>query len=490
MAEEQRVYREWQPIRDYEVSPNLLEDLELRALSGVWIEQKERLRKSAGNAAFMERLKREWAVETGLIERLYIWDRGITELLIEHGIDAALIPNSASNDSGRVAAMIRDQKDAVESVFAFVQGHRSLSTSYIKELHSVFTRNQPFAEGRDQFGNKTQIPLLRGAYKERPNNPLRRDGTLHLYCPPEHVASEMDNLVAWHAAHEGVAPEVEAAWLHHRFAQIHPFQDGNGRLARALATLIFVKADWLPLVVRDSDRAPYIAALEEADRGDLGPLVKLFASLQRKQFVKALGVARDVEQTLRVDARVASIRERLVARRDALVQEWRQAEASARLLHSFGKDRLTEVRLLLDSAVKEWPEFSFFVDEEFNDGDRSHYFKRQIVSTARQLEYYANTQHYRSWVRLVARDGSDSQILLSFHVVGHAFQGVLACSGTWFRRVQTDDGSRESEGESTLSDDVFQINYKEAYEDAEHRFAKWLEGVIERGLGLWESTTL
>ena len=44
-----------------------------------------------------------------------------------------------------------------------------------------------------------------------------------------------------HRNHHDVAPEVEAAWLHHRFTQIHPFQDGNGRIARALATLIFVK---------------------------------------------------------------------------------------------------------------------------------------------------------------------------------------------------------------------------------------------------------
>ena len=43
-------------------------------------------------------------------------------------------------------------------------------------------------------------------------------------------------------------PEVEAAWLHHRFGQIHPFQDGNGRVARALATMIFLRAGFVPLV--------------------------------------------------------------------------------------------------------------------------------------------------------------------------------------------------------------------------------------------------
>ena len=152
-----------------------------------------------------------------------------------------------------------------KAFFAFVKGDRRLSTSYVKELHSLFTRNQEFAEGRDQFGRKTQVPLVRGDCKRQPNNPTRPDGTVHPYCPPEHVAAEMDRLLELHLAHDGVAPEVEAAWLHHRFAQIHPFQDGNGRIARALATLVFVKANSLPLVVRDNDRKRYIDALELAD---------------------------------------------------------------------------------------------------------------------------------------------------------------------------------------------------------------------------------
>ena len=325
----------------------------------------------------------------------------------------ALIPHRAANNPDQVAAMILDQRDAVESIFAFVQGERTISTGYIKELHSLFTRNQPYAEGRDQFGNKSQVPLLRGDYKTQPNDPMRHDGTVHSYCPPEHVAAEMDNLIEWHATHNDVAPEVEAAWLHHRFAQIHPFQDGNGRVARALATLIFIKADWLPLVVRDSERAKYIGALESADDGDLKPLVSFFASLQRREFVKALGVARDVEQTLHVEARVRSIRERLAKRRDALEQEWQAAVLNAKRLHQVAYERLRAVRDLLVSAVQGYDEFRFFVDHDNDKGARSHYFKRQIVSTAKTLDYYANTSHYRSWVRLVATDGSSSQILIA-----------------------------------------------------------------------------
>ena len=101
----------------------------------------------------------------------------------------------------------------------------------------------------------------------------------------------MDRLIEYHRGHESVAPEVEAAWLHHRFTQIHPFQDGNGRIARALATLVFVKAGWFPLVVRNEGRARYLDALERADAGDLSELVKLFASRQKDELLEALSIA-------------------------------------------------------------------------------------------------------------------------------------------------------------------------------------------------------
>ena len=290
----------WQPIADYVSDESRrLADKELSSLSKVWVEQRATLDESLDMVVFTERLKREWAIETGLIERLYTLDRGITELLIEQGVKAALIPSRSAQDPDKTAAMIHDQESALDSVFDFVKGCRDLSTSYIKELHSLFTRHQEYVEGCDPFGQRGRTPLLRGDYKQWPNNPTRPDGTVHAYCPPEHVAAEMDNLVAMHLAHADVAPEVEAAWLHHRFAQIHPFQDGNGRIARALATLVFIKAGWLPLVVRDGERARYIEALEHADGGDLQPLVAFFSAVQRRECIRALGIVHEMEKTRR-----------------------------------------------------------------------------------------------------------------------------------------------------------------------------------------------
>lgn len=483
------VAKEWRPIADYEIDPTTLADKELTALSSVWIEQRAELGESSRMSDFIERLKREWAIETGLIERLYTLDRGITELMIQQGVNAALIPHRSSQEPEWTAAMIGDQQQAIDSVFAFVNGSRPLSTGYIKELHSLFTRHQPDAEGRDQFRRAVRVPLLRGEYKQHANNPTRPDGSVHVYCPPEHVAAEMDRLVQLHTEHADVAPEVEAAWLHHRFAQIHPFQDGNGRVARALATLIFIKANWLPLVVRDADRQPYLAALEEADEGRLPPLVALFSKLQRKRFINALGIARDLEKKVLVDARIQAMKQRLAERRKKLEQEWQAAIQKAVCLQEMAGGRLAEVRSMLEDALSTDGAFTFFVDQEPDDGDRSYWFQHQIVSTAKELDYYANTKHYRSWLRLVMRDGSQAQVLISFHCIGFQFQGVLACSATWFRRVPTDDGS-ETEGASALSDEVFQINYKEPLDEQKLRFRDWLDAAVERGLARWETVAL
>ncbi len=287
MADE--VGYKWKPIEDLPEGYELLADSDLRSLETEW----KAIKNDLAGSGFIERLQREWAIETGIIERIYTLDRGITETLIQQGITAALIPPDATDkDSELVAEIIQDHLEAIEGLFDFIKGTRDLSVGYVKELHALLTRNQQTAVGVDKFGNKKPVPLIHGDYKKWPNNPKRPDGLIHEYCPPEQVTSEMDKLIEWHIEHikMKVPVDLEAAWLHHRFVQIHPFQDGNGRVARALATLVFIKEGWFPLVVTDADRAVYISALEKADNHDLKPLVNLFNELVRRYFIIALNL--------------------------------------------------------------------------------------------------------------------------------------------------------------------------------------------------------
>ena len=185
--------------------------------------------------------------------------------------------------------MLRDHENVLASLYDFAAGDRELSAGHVKELHAEMLRHQETVVGVDQFGNRTQIPMNHGVFKMRPNNPHTPEGKLHEYCPWEQTASEMDRLIAMHKTHSAHPPIARAAWLHHRFVQIHPFEDGNGRIARCLATVVLLRGGLFPMVVMNEEREKYLDALQAADAGDLSPLICRIAEWQRRYFLKALG---------------------------------------------------------------------------------------------------------------------------------------------------------------------------------------------------------
>ncbi|MBD3265075.1 Fic family protein, partial [bacterium] len=239
---------------------NRTDNTELDSLRRIWNEQYTKLRDNESIKTFNEKMKREWAIETGIIENLYTLDRGVTEFLIEKGIEESFISHGSTDQAPAiVVSIINDQKQALDFIFDYIKENRPLTTSFIKELHALLTRNQEITNAMDQFGTVREVKLLKGEWKKHPNNPKRQNGTMHEYCPPEHVSAEMDNLIEKYNTliELDISIEIQSAWLHHRFTQIHPFQDGNGRVARGLSSLVFIKANWFPLVIHRDQRAEY-----------------------------------------------------------------------------------------------------------------------------------------------------------------------------------------------------------------------------------------
>ena len=71
-------------------------------------------------------------------------------------------------------------------------------------------------------------------------------------------------------------PPLSAAITHAWFTRVHPFRDGNGRVARLLANLVLVRNGWPPVVIRYTDREDYLDALEESDAaGDIRQFFEL-----------------------------------------------------------------------------------------------------------------------------------------------------------------------------------------------------------------------
>lgn len=474
----------WRPIEDLPENWQELAAPELPALSAAWKKYSEKLRDSESLKQFNERLIREWAIETGIIENLYSIDRGVTQTLIEKGIEASLIPHGSTDKPAEyIVLILKDQEEVVEGLFDFVAQRRELSTSYIKQLHQALTRHQETTTAVNGLGKIVEVSLLRGDWKRLPNNPTRPDGGIHEYCPPEHVASEMDRLIAMHQEHQqkGVPPEIEAAWLHHRFAQIHPFQDGNGRVVRALASLVFLRAYWFPLVVHRDNRIEYIESLEKADHGYLAPLVDLFARIQKKAFNQALSLSEQVIlEKDPLQELITAAANRLKERKQKQVEQ----VALAQRLLAFTQVKLEEISAKLNRELSETDQsYSAYVEKD--NGNNASAFNQQVTDIAQQLGYHADTHTYCAWVYLGIREEKLAQIVFSCHATGTTFLGLMAISAFAEYQSRKKTGERSISGPHRLCSEPFQFSIQDDEEQTIKRFQSWMNASLLIGLDHW-----
>lgn len=72
-------------------------------------------------------------------------------------------------------------------------------------------------------------------------------------------------------------PIVKTAYLHHKFVAIHPYSDGNGRVARLVSNLLLLRSGYPPVVLKKDDRKKYYDSLRKADSKNLDPFANFIA---------------------------------------------------------------------------------------------------------------------------------------------------------------------------------------------------------------------
>jgi Fic family protein len=365
----------------------------LDAILPSWTRKRQTLKEDSREyKVFMERLKRQHAIETGIVEKLYDLSEGVTETFIKEGFVESYLQHGDTNiPPGQLMAYLQDNFDAIDFVFDVVKNDRPITISFIKELHQLIAKHQHTAEGRDQFGTRLQIPLLKGAFKERENNPTRADGTRFIYCPPVHVAAEMDRLIEIldDLEKRQVKPLLMATWLHHAFVQIHPFQDGNGRLARLLASLVLVKNELFPLTVKRHDKKRYIDALEMADQEQPQELVDYFGEIQRRNIEAALNMNLELELSTTSLADVADIFAQKIENEIQRQKFEEDRKEKIWSIFNFCESALKEIKSDLEKRVNGNAKFSI-INWWPNEGQRGHPFQSDFEIYAKKFDYFYN----------------------------------------------------------------------------------------------------
>ncbi len=174
-----------------------------------------------------------------------------TKLVVEEGIT---IGGKTLNEHLEATGNAR----AFERIVELAQGRTTIDLVIILEIHEIITRGLLMDAGRF----RTQNVRITGANKTPPDFskiPTRMDELL------EQVSMKKEH------------PILRSAHLHHGLVAIHPFSDGNGRVARLISNLLLMRSGYPPVILKKEDRKKYYDCLRRADAGNLGPFANFIA---------------------------------------------------------------------------------------------------------------------------------------------------------------------------------------------------------------------
>lgn len=217
--------------------------------------------------AVQEKLRIDWTYNTNAIE-------GNTLTLQE----TAFFLREGLTSKGKPLSEFLEAKNHVEAISFLeevVKESRPLTERLIKDFHAIVMQDSKYV-WIGPTDNRIKKRIEPGNYKYDNNHVVKLDGTIHFYTDHLQVPGEMENLIKWYEENkEKVHPVELAAGLHHKFVAIHPFTDGNGRVARLVMNLVLMQAGYLPAIIKNEDRMEYYSALDAADNGDYAPFIQI-----------------------------------------------------------------------------------------------------------------------------------------------------------------------------------------------------------------------
>jgi Fic family protein len=199
---------------------------------------------------------------------------GETKLLIEHGI-------TIGGKSMREHLEAVNHKKALDFIEDTVRRRSPLDINFLCHLHGLIL---------DGIADEEV-----GAFRRRP---VHVEGASFVPARPDRISELMKDFFTWLNNNKGDVVET-AALAHERFTLIHPFVDGNGRIARILTSVILMRKGYPPVIILKTERKRYIGTLDMAHQKKFKPFVDFIGRCVERSlniYLEALKVPKENEE--------------------------------------------------------------------------------------------------------------------------------------------------------------------------------------------------
>ncbi len=162
--------------------------------------------------------------------------------------------------------------EAIKYIEDVIRQKRPLTENFIRELHQLILKEPYEVDAITPDGKPARRTINIGAYKTVPNHVKTKTGEIFYFATPEETPAKMNDLMAWYSNNinnNDLHPVLFATEFHYKFICIHPFDDGNGRIARLLMNFILMQKGYPPAIIKTEEKYDYFAALQQADAGQL-----------------------------------------------------------------------------------------------------------------------------------------------------------------------------------------------------------------------------
>lgn len=220
-------------------------------------------------ARIMQKFRLDWNYHSNNLEGNSL-TYGETKALILFGITAQGKPLKDHFE-------ITGHNEAINWILEVVKDETPLTEKFIRELHTLLLKESSYKEAQTLNGKPTRRKIEVGKYKTQPNHVITVTGETFYFATPEETPAKMHDLIEWFRKEKeksDVNPIILAALFHYRFIRIHPFDDGNGRVARILMNFILMQFGYPPVIIKTEDKENYYIVLRLADADELEPFIE------------------------------------------------------------------------------------------------------------------------------------------------------------------------------------------------------------------------